>query len=291
MRFGGGLSGHPTPRQPSQLGKASAGTRTAVPSPQPYLEGAGSAGMLGQELPQPLGTETVPGQVEEGEGRQGGQGGQQVAGHGVWQSAAAQPELPQRRLQLEGPQQWGEVGGAQGQAPLDPQPRALLLQLRQLQQQRVRFCRGGRKVSVAFGGPRGPGRGRGSLPTTRGGDVEGSLPTARLWQALRYRSARGGRSQHCTSASTCNAGAITNSTAGIAGDAQHGAGLGAHLLVALQDVPHQVLGGQESPLFLEDEPWQQPTGLVIPLGRPLRQPAHGTALAATTAGPGKGGHW
>lgn len=47
------------------------------------LEGAGGAGEPGQELPQPLGAEAVPGQVEEGEGRQGGQRGQQIGSRGV----------------------------------------------------------------------------------------------------------------------------------------------------------------------------------------------------------------
>lgn len=126
-----------------------------TPPPGPNLESDAGLG----EVLQPPGAEPVAGEVEEDEAGQGAERGAELGAVPVGQPAAPQAQLPQGRLQLQRPQQRRELGGARGQAP-GAERGALLLQLRRLQQQRLRLC-GDRGDAGTGMGTRGQGWGRG----------------------------------------------------------------------------------------------------------------------------------
>lgn len=99
----------------------------ACRSPHLYLQGDLPLEACGQ-LAQALRAQMIGREVKDGQAGHSTQHGQQLGGTAVPQPVSCQAQLPERRVQLEGPQQGRELSLVQGQgAGAERGARALVL--------------------------------------------------------------------------------------------------------------------------------------------------------------------
>lgn len=134
----------PTPLAPSWAPVSTAGVPShpslACCSPCLYLQG-GFSRQTGGKLAKAFRAQVIGREVEEGQARQSVQSSPQLSGTAVPQPVPRQAQLPECRVQLEGPKQGGELGLAQGQGAGAEQG-AHALVLHGLQHLRVLPCKG-----------------------------------------------------------------------------------------------------------------------------------------------------